>query len=114
VEDQELRWSRRLLGVLLVTLEPPPPLLRQRLDQQGSFEATGLQETMPKPFPRGEHLNPEEPTISKLGAEALVPLNPPINDLSVPLLIQDSPPRVTHHERQIVLQVAMEENVATS
>jgi hypothetical protein len=69
---------------------------------------------VPEPAPRGEHSNPEEPTISDLGAEALGPFNPPITDLSAPLLIQLAPPRVTHHERQIVLQAAMEENVATS
>jgi hypothetical protein len=69
---------------------------------------------MPEPAPRGEHSNSEEPTISDLGVEALRPFNPPTTDLSVPLLVQVVPPRVTHHERQIVLQVAMEENVATS
>jgi hypothetical protein len=47
VEDHELRRSRRLLGLPPVTLEPPPPPLRRKLDQQGSFEATGSQETTP-------------------------------------------------------------------
>jgi hypothetical protein len=42
VEDSELLRSRRLLGLPLVILEPPPPPLRWKLDQQGSFEATGL------------------------------------------------------------------------
>jgi hypothetical protein len=42
VEDSELRRSRRLLALPSVILEPPPPPLRWRLDQQGSFEATGL------------------------------------------------------------------------
>jgi hypothetical protein len=69
---------------------------------------------VPEPSLRGEHSNPEEPTISDLGVEALGHFNPPITDLSVPLLIQVVPPRVTHHERQIVLQAVMEENVATS
>jgi hypothetical protein len=69
---------------------------------------------MPEPSSRGEHSNPEEPTIFDLGAEALGPYNPPITDLSVPILIQVVPPRVTHHERQIVLQAAMEANAATS
>jgi hypothetical protein len=59
-------------------------------------------------------LNLEEPTISDLGAEALRPYNSPITDLSVPIMVQVVPPRVTHHEHQIVLQAAMEENVATS
>jgi hypothetical protein len=75
---------------------------------------TGPQETVPEPSPRGEHSFPEGPTISDLGVEALGPYNSLITDLSVPLLIQLSPPRVTHHERQIILQATMEENVATS
>jgi hypothetical protein len=43
VEDPELRRSRRLQGLPPVIWEPPPPPLRRSLDQQGSFEATGLQ-----------------------------------------------------------------------
>jgi hypothetical protein len=42
VEDSELLRSRRLLGLPPVILEPPPPPLSRRLDQRGSFEATGL------------------------------------------------------------------------
>jgi hypothetical protein len=75
---------------------------------------TGPQETVPEPTLRGEHSYPEEPTISDLGVEDLGLYNPLITNLLMPLLIQLSPPRVTHQERQIVLQVAMEENVATS
>jgi hypothetical protein len=48
VEDPELRRSRRLLGLSPIILEPPPPPLRWKLDQQGSFEATGLQTFVPK------------------------------------------------------------------
>jgi hypothetical protein len=55
-------------GPATVALEPPPPPLRRRLDQQGSFEATGPQETVPEPAPRGDYSTPEEPTISDLGA----------------------------------------------
>jgi hypothetical protein len=69
---------------------------------------------MPEPALRGDYSNLEEPTISYLGAEALGPANPPITDLSVPILVQVVPPRVTPYERQIVLQEAMEANVATS
>jgi hypothetical protein len=69
---------------------------------------------VPKPSPRGEHSYMEEPTISDLGVESLSPYKPPITDLLVPLLIQLSPPRVTHHEHQIVLQASMEENASTS
>jgi hypothetical protein len=58
-------------------------------------------------------VNPEEPTISDLGVEALGLYNSLITKFLVPLLIQLSPPRVMHHEHQIVLQVEMETNVAT-
>jgi hypothetical protein len=47
VEDSELRRSRRLLGLPPVILEPPPPPLRRKLDQRGSFEATGFQTIEP-------------------------------------------------------------------
>jgi hypothetical protein len=63
---------------------------------------------------RGEHSNLEEPTVYDFGVESLELTNPPITELSAPILVQFVPPRVTHHERQIVLQEAMEANVATS
>jgi hypothetical protein len=47
MEDSGLRRSRRLLGLPPVILEPPLPPLRRRLDQQGSFEATGFQTIEP-------------------------------------------------------------------
>jgi hypothetical protein len=100
---------QRLLGLPPVNLEPPPPPLRQRLDQQGSFEVTGPQETEPDPSPRGEHLILEEPTISDLGEGSSWSYNPLITDLSVPIVVQVKP-----YERQVVSQVAMETNVATS
>ena len=70
MEDPELRQSRRLLGLPLVTLEPPLPPLRWRLDQQGSFEATGLQTIVPEqPL--------EELTILDLEATALGSIETP-------------------------------------
>jgi hypothetical protein len=69
---------------------------------------------MPEPSLIGEHSNLEEPTISNLGVEALGLYNPPINDLSVPIMAQVVPPRATHHKSQIVLQAVMEANDATS
>jgi hypothetical protein len=48
VDDLELFQSQRLLGLPPIILEPPPPPLRRRLDQQGSFEATGLQTIEPE------------------------------------------------------------------
>jgi hypothetical protein len=67
-----------------------------------------------EPALRGENSNPEEPTISELRVKALIPFNPPIIDLLAPLLIYLAPPRVTHHDRRLVLQEAMEANVANS
>jgi len=68
---------------------------------------------VPEPAPREDYSNLGEPTISDLGAKALSPANAPIIYLSVPILVQVVPPRVTPYEGQIVLQEAMEENVAT-
>jgi hypothetical protein len=57
VEDSELRRSRRLLGLPPVILEPPPPPLRWKLDQRGSFEATGFQTIEPEQIPEGSAAN---------------------------------------------------------
>jgi hypothetical protein len=57
VEDSELRRSRRLLGLPSVILEPPPPPLRRKLDQRGSFKATGCQTIEPKQLPEESTAN---------------------------------------------------------
>jgi hypothetical protein len=82
VEDHELHQSRRLLGFPPVTLEQPPPPLRQKLDQQGSFKAIGSQENVP-------NQHPEEPNISYLGEEALDPPKNPITDLGLSLSLNN-------------------------
>jgi hypothetical protein len=64
---------------------------------------------VPDSSPREEHLIPEEPTISNLGAEALGLQEPPNTDLSTPIIVQVYP-----YEHLIVSQAAMEENAATS
>jgi hypothetical protein len=69
---------------------------------------------MSEPTPRGDYSNLEELTISDLGGEALRPFKPPITNFSVSILVEVVPPRVTCHERHIVLQESMEANVATS
>jgi hypothetical protein len=69
---------------------------------------------VPEPAPRGDFLTLEEPTISDLEEEGLRPANPLITDLLVSILIQIVPPEVTSSERQLVLRVTMEVNVATS
>jgi hypothetical protein len=69
---------------------------------------------MPEPAPQGDYSTPEEPTVSDLGVKSLGPANPPITDLSTSILVQVFPSEVTPSQRQLVLQVTMEENVATS
>jgi hypothetical protein len=101
VEYPKLRRSRRLLGLPLVTLEPPPPPLRQKIDQQGSFEATGSQPIVPE-----QHL--EELTILDLEATALGSFETPTIDFLSPLIIP------IFHERRTVSHTTMETNVVTS
>jgi hypothetical protein len=101
VEDHELHRSRRLLGLSPVTLEPPPPPLRRKLDQQGSFEATGSQEIVPD-----QH--PEESTILDLGAKAFGLVETSTTDLSAPTIVPIHP-----YECQTVSHAAMETNVVT-
>jgi hypothetical protein len=50
---------------------------------------------MPEPALIGDYSNLEELAISDLGAEALGSANPPITNLSAPILVQVVPPRVT-------------------
>jgi hypothetical protein len=96
VEDPELRRSRRLLGLPPVILEPPPPPLRRKLDQQGSFEATGLQTIEPEQLP-------EESTTNLGSVET--PTTDTWPSVSVPILF---------YERLSVPHTAMETNVVTS
>jgi hypothetical protein len=114
VEYQQLCRSHRLQGLPLVTLEPPLPPLRHRLDQEGSFEATGPREIVPKPAPRKDFLAPEDSTVSDLEVEGCRPANPQITDLSTPLLIQRVPHEVTSPECQFVRRAMMEATSATS
>jgi hypothetical protein len=101
MEDHELRRSRRLLGLPPITKEPPLPPLRQKLDQQGSFEATGLQAiVLDQP--------PEESTILDLEATTLGPVETPTTDFLAPFIIP-----IQFYKRQTVLHTAMETNVVT-
>ena len=102
MEDPELHQSRRLLGLPLVTLEPPPPPLRQKLDKQGSFEATGLQTIVPKK-------PPEESTILDLEAIALGSIETPTTYLLAPFIVP-----IEFYERQTVSHTTMETNAVTS
>jgi hypothetical protein len=109
VEDQELRWSQRLLFLPLVNLEPPPPPVRRILDHQGYFDVTGPHQTEPYSSSRGENLILKEPTIFYLRVEDLGVYKPLIIDLSMPIIVQ-----VKTYECQVVSQVAMETNATTS
>ena len=102
MEDPELRRSQRLLGLPPVTLEPPPPPLRQKLDQQGSFEATGLQTFVPEQLP-------EESTILKLEAAALGSVETPTIDILAPFIVP-----IQFHECQTMPHIEMETNVVDS
>jgi hypothetical protein len=102
VEDPELRRSRRLLGLPPITLEPPPSPLRRKLDQQGSFEATGLQTIVPEQ-------PPEESTILDLEATALGSFETSTTDLLAPFIVP-----IQFHEHQTMSYTTMETNFVTS
>jgi hypothetical protein len=55
-------------GPVVGCIRATTAIVMQRLDQQGSFEAIGLQENVYEPAPRGDYSNLEEPTIFYLGA----------------------------------------------
>jgi hypothetical protein len=101
VEDHELHWSQRLLGLFPITLEPPLPPLRRKIDQQGSFEATRSQEIVPD-----QH--PDESTLLDLGVKDFGLVETSTTNILTPTIIPIHP-----YECQIVLHTAMETNVVT-
>jgi hypothetical protein len=78
------------------------PPLRRKLDQQGSFEAIGLQTIVPKQ-------PPEESTILNLEETALGSVETPTIDILAPFIVP-----IQFHECQIVPHTTMETNVVTS
>jgi hypothetical protein len=96
VEDLELRRSQRLLGLPSVILEPPPPPLRWKLDQQGSFEATGLQTIVPE--------QPPEESTANIGS-----VETPTTNTWPQVIIP-----IQFYERLSVPHTAMETSVVTS
>jgi hypothetical protein len=84
-----------------VTLETTSPSLRRRLDQDVSFEGTGPHEVVLEYVPREYTLALEESIASNLEDEGFKPSNPPITDLSTPLLIQVVPPEVNSLDHRI-------------
>jgi hypothetical protein len=78
-----------------------PPPLRQKLNQQGSFEVTGLQTIVPEqPL--------EESTILDLEATALGPVETPTTDFLAPFIVP-----IQFHECQTVSHTTMETNFVT-
>jgi hypothetical protein len=96
VEDPELRRSLRLLGLLSVILDPPPPPLRRKLDQQGSFEATGLQTIVLEQIP--------EESTTNLGS-----VETPTTDTWLQVIVP-----IQFYECLLVPHTAMATNVLTS
>jgi hypothetical protein len=77
------------------------PPLRWKLDQQGSFEATGLQTFVPEQ-------PPEESTILDLEATSLGSVETPTTDI---LALFIAP--IQFHKCQTIPHTAMETNVVT-
>jgi hypothetical protein len=96
VEDPELHRSRRLVGLPPVILEPPPPPLRRKLDQQGSFEAIGLQTFVPEQLP--------EESTTNIGS-----VETPTTDIWASFTAP-----IQFHEFQTVPHTTMETNTITS
>jgi hypothetical protein len=96
VEDLELHRSRRLLGLPSVILEPPLPPLRQKLYQQGSFEATELQTIVPEQLP--------EESTTNIGS-----VETPTTDTWPSVIVP-----IQFYERLSVPHTAMETNAVTS
>ena len=74
MEDSELRWSRRILGLPLVILEPPPPPLRRKLDHLGSFEATGAFDPEQPPEATTANLGAVETSDADFWLDIIVPI----------------------------------------
>ena len=51
---------------MLITLEPPPPPQRWRLDTDGSFEPIGVSEVLGEPELRTNHFNLNTVEIEEL------------------------------------------------
>ena len=73
MEDQSLKRSRRLQNLPpLITLEPPPPHQRWRLDTDGSFEPIGVSEVPSELELRENHVDLTIVKIEELQADEFV------------------------------------------
>ena len=93
MEDQPIRRSRRLQNLPpLITLEPPPPPQRQRLDTDGSFEPTGVSEVPGGPALVANRFDFNTVEIEDfLMDEFARNFNTPLTDLNDPVIVQVRP-----------------------
>ena len=84
MEDQPIRRSLRLQNIPpLITLEPPPPPQRKRLDTDGSFEPIGVSEVLGEPELRANHLDLNTIEIEDLQDDEFARnFNTPLTDLN--------------------------------
>ena len=89
VEDQPIRRSIRLQNLPpLVTLEPPTPPQRRRLDMDGSFEPVGLSEILGEPSLIANRLNLDTIEIEYLYTDEFARnFNTPLTDLKDPVIV---------------------------
>ena len=72
----------------LITLEPPPPPQRQRLDIDGSFEPIGVSEVLSEPELRENCFNLNIVEIEDLQADEFARnFNTPLTDLNDPVIV---------------------------
>ena len=77
---------------LLITLEPPPPPQRQRLDANGSFEPIGVSEVPGELELRANHFNLNTVEIEELQADEFARnFNSPLTDLNDTVIVQVCP-----------------------
>ena len=85
--------SRRLQNLpLLITLEPPPPPQRQRLDTDGSFKPIGVSEVSSEPKLRTDQFDLTTIKIEDLQADEFARnFNSPLTDLNDTVIVQVRP-----------------------
>ena len=85
--------SRRLQKIPpLITLEPPPPPQRKRLDIDGSFEPIGVSEVPGEPRLRANRFDFNTFEIEYLQADKFARnFNTPLTDLNDPVIVQVRP-----------------------
>ena len=76
----------------LITLEPPPPPQRQRLDTDGSFEPIGVSEVLSEPELKENCINLNTVEIEYLQADEFARnFNTSLTDLNDPMIIDVRP-----------------------